>query len=243
MRASSLALMWRRCVRTVLDEANSSAAISVAWRLLGRYRATRSSASLSSSCGGAATPRAGTGGPASTSRISESNVACAVRCLRTGYRLAAGPRRAAGPRPWARRCRARARSTPRRRAGRRAARGASASSSEASIAARSALNERSRRSMAGPARRQPVPFVQQRHGLVGERDAVRLQQPARLVEREAQVARADLGEPVGQAQAMQTEPRILACRQRHAQPRRELAQEALEQDAARRRTRAHGGHR
>ena len=73
------------------------------------------------------------------------------------------------------------------------------------------------------------PFVQQRHGLVVERDAVRLQQLARLVEREAQVGRADLGQPVGQAQAMQTQPRILACRQRHTQPRREFAQEALEQ--------------
>ena len=73
------------------------------------------------------------------------------------------------------------------------------------------------------------PFVQQRHGVVVERDAVRLQQLARLVEREAQVGRADLGQPVGQAQAMQTQPRILACRQRHTQPRREFAQEVLEQ--------------
>jgi hypothetical protein len=40
--------MWRRCVRTVFDETNSSAAITVAWRLLGRHRTTRSSASLSS---------------------------------------------------------------------------------------------------------------------------------------------------------------------------------------------------
>ena len=90
------------------------------------------------------------------------------------------------------------------------------------------LRERERR-QAQPGHPALGPFVQQRHGLVVERDAVRLQQPARLVEREAQVGRADLGQPVGQAQAMQPQPRVLACRQRHTQPRRELAQEVLEQ--------------
>ena len=90
------------------------------------------------------------------------------------------------------------------------------------------LRERERR-QAQPGHPTLGPFVQQRHGLVSERDAVRLQQPARLVEREAQVARADLGQPVGQAQAMQPQPRVLACGQRHTQPRRELAQEVLEQ--------------
>ena len=42
------------CVRTVLVDTTSSAAISLAVRLLGRYLTTRSSAALSSSCNGAA---------------------------------------------------------------------------------------------------------------------------------------------------------------------------------------------
>ena len=41
--------MWRRCVLTVFADTNSSAAISGAFRLQGRYRTTRSSAALSSS--------------------------------------------------------------------------------------------------------------------------------------------------------------------------------------------------
>ena len=91
------------------------------------------------------------------------------------------------------------------------------------------LRKRERR-QAQPGHPALGPFVQQRHGLVGERDAVHLQQPARLVEREAQVARADLGQPVGQAQAMQPQPRVLTCGQRNTERGRELAQEALEQD-------------
>ena len=72
--------MWRRCVRTVFVDTNSSAAISGALRLLGRYRTTRSSASLSvlaaararrSGCGEARRARRGS---------SASSAACAVRC-------------------------------------------------------------------------------------------------------------------------------------------------------------------
>src|SRR5215208_2668203 len=53
--------MWRRCVRTVLFETYSSDAISGALRLLGRYRTTRSSASLSALRSGAAAPGGRTG--------------------------------------------------------------------------------------------------------------------------------------------------------------------------------------
>ena len=56
--------MWRRCVRTVFGETKSSAAISGAFRLLGRNLTTRSSASLSSSAAG----RAGAGRLAATHR-------------------------------------------------------------------------------------------------------------------------------------------------------------------------------
>ncbi len=74
--------MWRRCVLTVLAETNSSAAISGALRLLGRYRTTRSSASLSSSRSGAVVAGRRGERPASTSRIVASSAAWAVRCLR-----------------------------------------------------------------------------------------------------------------------------------------------------------------
>jgi hypothetical protein len=77
----SLAYTWRMWVLTVLCETYSSFAISGPDRLVGRYRRTRISLSLSGSSGGCGPPGGDPGfWPASRLRISAIRAAWAVRC-------------------------------------------------------------------------------------------------------------------------------------------------------------------
>ena len=64
---------------------------------------------------------------------------------------------------------------------------------------------------------------------VGKHDPARVQELARLLEREPQIARADLDQRPGEPHPVQAQAGVLARRQHHAQLRRQLGEEQLEQ--------------
>ena len=71
-------------------------------------------------------------------------------------------------------------------------------------------------------------FVQRGDAGLRQGDPARAKQRARLVEREAQVRRAQLGQLACEAKAVQAQRRVLARRQHHAELRRQSRQQQLE---------------